>query len=123
MQQVQQQQDPGRPHQRQLTAARKDQTSQGGLTPPVHGLRQHRVGGAGGHAGRAQVQAAAGVEHRFDLVRIDEAVQGQGAIPGGTQALQLGLVEDEDLSGGVLIALDDGGGVERAVVWTALVVA
>src|SRR5262245_61782445 len=123
MQEVQKRQCSRRPYQRQLAPAREHQTPQGCLMLGAHGLYQEGIGGAGSHARGSEVQAASGVEQRIDLAEVEEAVQGQGAVAGGPQPLQLGLIKDEELSGGVLVTLDDGGGIELAVVWTALVVA
>ena len=54
---------------------------------------------------------------------IDKAFQGQGALLGGAQRLQLGLIDDDVLLGGIGIAGDDGAGLDLAVNGTMLFIA
>ena len=77
----------------------------------------------GGQAVGHQVQGAAGEQGRIELAGIKEALKREGALLGRAQGLQLGLVDDDILLGGIGIARNDGAGLDFAVQGTMLFVA
>jgi hypothetical protein len=69
------------------------------------------------------VQAAPRQQQQIELIWIDKALQAQGPVLGGSQRIEVFRFEDQVLARAVLIALDDGGGINRTVDGTLLGVA
>ena len=96
---MQGQEPAGGADQSQLTSAGEDQPSQGSPAPLTQGLGQHAVGGLGGGSVGGQIQTASGEQGGVEAGRVEAAVQGQGAVAGRADGVQLGLVQDQELSG------------------------
>jgi len=88
-----------------------------------HGGVEHLVSRLGGSPIGYQIQAAAREEHGIELPRIEEAFQAQGTVAGRTELIELIGFDHHVLAGSVLIAADDGGGVDGTMAGTVFRVA
>ena len=103
--------------------AAQDHPAHGPFLTLAQNLGQDGIAVLRGQAVGHQVESAAGEQRRVELLGIDKAFQGQGALLGGAQRLQLGLIDDDVLLGGIGIAGDDGAGLDLAVNGTMLFIA
>jgi len=117
------QQATGGAYQDQLAMSGENDPAQRPLVALAERFGQHLIRTMGGQSIGAKIEAAAGKEHRVDMLGIEKALQAEGAVLDGAQPVQFVGVDDDVTVGRIGVAFDDGGGFDGSMGRAALFIA